>query len=95
MNCSFSETFSLSEFSIKDKKNIELIQEDEQLKDYPLRCPICFRIPRFYGTDILKKTIFIPYAIISIKMNMTHLTHFLNNQTKKMKSLYVMNVKIQ
>ena len=49
MNCSFSDSVSLSEFSIKDKKNIELIQEDEQLKDYPLRCPICFRIPRFYG----------------------------------------------
>ena len=49
MNCSFSDSVSLSEFSIKDKVNIELIQEDEQLKDYPLRCPICFRIPRFYG----------------------------------------------
>ena len=49
MNCSFSESVSLSEFSTKDKINIELIQEDEKPKDYPLRCPICFRIPRFYG----------------------------------------------
>lgn len=49
LNCSFSDSISLSEYSIKEKANVMLIQENDQMKDYPLRCPNCFRIPRLYG----------------------------------------------
>ena len=93
MNSSFSESISLSEFSVKSKANIELIQEDEQPKDYPLRCPICFRIPRIYGN--FEKNYFYTLCDNQHKNEYDSFDSFLKHQTKKMKFHYVMSAKIQ
>ena len=47
---SFNDSFSISGFSSKEHYiNIPIKDLEEPIKDFPLRCPKCWKIPRFYA----------------------------------------------
>ena len=46
---SCNDSFSISCLSSKEQFERMTIKEDECQKYYPIRCPVCSRIPRFYA----------------------------------------------
>ena len=82
---SFNDSFSISCLSSKERFDKITIKEDECQKDYPIRCAICWRIPRFYAE--FEKNIFYTLCDNNHKLDYTSFESFYENSNKKLDSL--------
>lgn len=82
---SFNDSFSISCLSSKERFDKITIKDDECQKDYPIRCAICWRIPRFYAE--FEKNIFYTLCDNNHKLDYTSFESFYENSNKKLDSL--------
>ena len=85
-NLSFIDSVSISDFVSKDTIIRNELKEDEiNIKFYPIRCPICSKIPRF-SADFEKNNYF-TICDLNHKHEYTSFDLFLENSTKELKNL--------
>ena len=82
---SCNDSFSISCLSSKEQFDRMTIKEDECQKYYPIRCPICSRIPRFYAE--FEKNSFYTICDNNHRMDYNTFDSFYENSNKKLDSV--------
>ena len=89
-NSSFSDSFSISGLSSKEHYINTLLKEaDEPVKDFPLRCPNCWKIPRFYAN--FEKNYFYTICDNQHKIEYDNFESFFENSNKEINTLLCHN----